>query len=139
MRSTPHPLNTRAILERLHSDTGKLLKIGNRLMAAVVSLGGIFCLMAFMGMQLAKQPEKTLHLQAFMFNYSEFAHIQEDTQTAPSDKSGTTVRKPNDPNWDGLMAGAGLGFNMGRNIPLIGVVVGPVIGAMIGYDMDSKI
>lgn len=139
MVPTTRPFNTRNLLERLHADTGKLLKIGNRLMAAVVCLGGVFCLMAFLGLQVTKQPEKVLHLQAFMFNYSEFAHIQEDALASNAGASPMSVHKANDPNWDGLMAGAGLGYNLGRNIPLIGCVAGPIIGAMIGYDMDSKI
>lgn len=132
--------NTRPLLERMHWETGKLLKIGNRLLAAVVSIGGIFCVMAFFSLQLVRQPEKVLHLQAFIFNYSEFAHVQEDrVPPLATPIHSTLATKANDPNWDGMMAGAGLGFNLGRNIPLVGSVAGPIIGAMIGYTMDSKI
>lgn len=129
----------RTFLESLHRRTEKLITIGNRTLAAVISLGSVFCLIAFACFHLAKQPEKTFHMQAFMFNYSDFSHAQADVVPTTSAQSTLHKNTPQDPNWDGAVAGSSLGFSIGRNIPLIGCVVGPVVGAMLGYELDSRI
>jgi len=129
---------TRPPLEVLHHRTGQLLTIGRRLLAAIVLLGSIFCVISLMTLHVLKNPEETLHTQAFMMNYTEFsktalAQAQVKQLAANHNKQNT------DPNWDGMLAGAGIGATLGRGIPMIGSITGPVIGALIGYQLDSRI
>ena len=132
-------IHCRTFLESLHRGTGKLIIIGNRTLAAIVALGSLFCLLAFGCFHLVRQPEKVFHMQAFMFNYSDFSHAEADALAASSASGRPKGNTPQDPNWDGVLAGSSLGFTLGRNIPLIGGVVGPVAGAILGYEMDSRI
>ncbi len=47
--------------------------------------------------------------------------------------------EPTDPNWDGALAGWGVGSAYGIFIPVIGPVAGPMLGAAIGYNLDSEL
>lgn len=47
--------------------------------------------------------------------------------------------EPTDPNWDGALAGLGVGGAYGIFIPVIGPVAGPMLGAAIGYKLDSEL
>lgn len=127
----------RKTLQALHTKTGELITVCNRMLAAVISLGSLFCLMLMASMVLAQKPEQVFHIQAFMINYSEFAKAEAPSDVAVAAQKAGPLHK--DPNWDGAVAGAGMGLTVGRNIPLIGGVAGPIIGALIGYRMDSKI
>lgn len=129
---------SRYILKSLHRTTGDVLTLCNRLMACALVLGTVFFLMTLASIHLSRQPEKLLNMQAFMFNYTEFAHVQAAPQASTTPASATANKKQ-DPNWDGTLAGTGLGFTLGRTIPLIGVIAGPIGGAMLGFQMDSKI
>jgi hypothetical protein len=90
---------------------------------------------------LIRNPEQTLHTQAFKFNYTEFASAaaHPSTDGTPANTPSTLSTQHTDPNWDGMLAGAGLGLTLGRNVPFIGYVGGSVLGAMLGYHLDSRI
>lgn len=128
---------TGPFLERLHQSTGVVLSLCNRLLAGVVALGSIFCLLVLGAVQLAHNPEKVLHTQSFNFNYNEFSQV--DAQSDLEGSAAKAVMSPKDENWDGVLAGVGLGYTVGRNIPLVGSVAGPLVGALIGYRLDSRI
>lgn len=131
------------LLETAHYRTGLLVKLGNRLLAGILVLGGLFCVMSVILTHLLKQPEAVLHLQAFAFNHSDFVQAEEGRVVSHNG----TLPKPktvpqdfnHDPNWDGAIAGASLGLAVGRDVPVIGLVLGPVIGAMVGYQLDARI
>ena len=130
-------------LKNMHASTGRMLTACNRLIAAVALLGSLFFLMMLASLHLSQQPEKILHLQAFSFNYSEFSHLRLanrlSTGVTPVVASQVALESLKDPVWDGALAGLGLGFTLGRTIPFIGGMVGPVAGAMLGYQLDSRI
>lgn len=128
----------RAALEALHRSTGELLKLGRRLLTAIIVMGTLFGMLCMAILNLLQQPEAFLNTQAFMFNYAEAARI-ESAPTMQTSSQPTLIAKPKDPNWDGTLAGASVGFNLGQNIPFIGIVGGPVLGAILGYQLDSKI
>ncbi len=128
----------RQLLESIRERIAHLLHSGNRLLACGLSLGAIFCVMAVYANQFIKAPEQALHLQDFMFNASEFAQAEQSwTELKPG--HSLEKQKPVDPNWDGTLAGISLGITVGRSIPVVGYVLGPIAGAMIGYQLDSKI
>lgn len=131
--------------QTLHSAVGLLVKSGSRLLITVITLGTVFCVITSCILQLSKSPEQTLYLKTFMFNYSEFSRVATRTGTdalkaarpEQTASNGRTVQQ--DPNWDGVLAGASLGYTLGRNVPFIGSVGGPLLGMAIGYQMDSRI
>jgi hypothetical protein len=130
----------------MHVTTGETITICNRLLAAVILLGSLFCLMLLASLQLARNPEEVLKLQAFAFNYNEFASLNRQEAQEQVLISANRKHFPpkgaepvEDPNWDGMLAGAGLGFTLARGLPFIGPVAGPVVGAVIGYRLDSRI
>jgi hypothetical protein len=130
--------HTQTILETIHHRTGRLVVLGNRLLAAIVLLGALFCVISVTALGILKNPEQFLHTQAFMMNYTEFSRAQAvltptHTERNPQDSDNT------DPDWDGMLAGAGIGATLGQNIPLLGSIGGPIIGAVIGYQLDSRI
>jgi hypothetical protein len=125
-------------LEALHHRTGRLVVFGNRLLAAIVLLGAMFCLISLMTLSLLQNPEKLLHTQAFMMNYTEFSQTESEEIPTSTLDAWPNVQAT-DPNWDGMLAGAGIGATFGQNIPLIGCIGGPIIGAIIGYQLDSRI
>jgi hypothetical protein len=127
-----------ATLESLHRNTGKLLRYGQRLLVAIFIMGPLFCLLSISILKLIRQPEAFLNTQAFMVNYTEAAQGDAASEITANNHV-LRVSKPKDPNWDGTLAGASVGFSLGQNIPLIGVIGGPVLGAIIGYEMDSRI
>lgn len=128
----------RTTLETLHHRTGRLVIFGNRLIVAVVLLGAMFCAISLVALSMIKNPERILHTQAFMMNYTEF--YQTESANTPFNPSGIQqTMQTSDPNWDGMLAGAGVGATLGQNIPLIGCIGGPILGAVIGYQLDSHI
>lgn len=128
----------RHLLEATRHRTAVLLRTGNRLLAGILSLGSIFCVLSVLFANLLKQPEQALQVQAFMFNYSDFSQAEQGLPLSSRLKPSQQV-KPHDPNWDGVIAGASLGLAIGRDIPVIGLVIGPVIGATLGYQLDSRV
>lgn len=133
------PDHTQLLLRSLHNQTGQLLTIGSRLLAAVVVLGSLFCLFSVAALYLFRHPERVFQTQAFMLNYAEFAHANNRQEQAATGPDHLRPQGHQDPDWDGAFAGASIGLTLGRNIPLIGYVAGPVAGALIGYKLDSKI
>lgn len=124
-------------LESMHHRTGLLLKYGQRLLCAAMVMGAGFCVFSFLVAQLLQQPEAYLHTQGFMFNYAEIAHGESAPAILANGHTGQKNQK--DPNWDGALAGASLGFTLGQNIPFIGAACGPVLGGILGYELDSRI
>jgi hypothetical protein len=125
-------------LESLHQNTGLLLKYGQRLFCAMIVMGTLFCMFSYAVAKVLKQPEAFLHTQGFMFNYAEMAQ----GDAAPYMKTNNLPMLPDhpkDPNWDGTVAGASVGFTIGQNNPIIGSGCGPVFGALLGYQLDSRI
>lgn len=129
----------RALLESLHYKTGKLLAYGQRLLAAIFLMGTLFCLLSLSILKLITQPEDFLNTQAFMVNYTEAVQSDAAPDAGLSKSQQSVKLKPKDPNWDGTLAGASVGFTLGQNIPLIGMLGGPVLGSILGYEMDSHI
>lgn len=135
------------LVDALHRYTGRLLVFGNRLLASVVILGTLFSLSVAGVTPCLQEPERFLQAQAFMFNYHEFQRSEQQVQThwlAASASTGLASSASvssfsKDPNWDGLVAGAGLGVVAGQEIPLVGFIVGPVLGAVLGYRLDERI
>ena len=121
-------------LEELHRKTGELLTWCNRLLATVVLLGTAFCLMLGGTMHLMSNPEELLATRAFNLNYMESA--EHEALANSGEVNGEAQR---DPEWDGMLAGGSLGLEVGRSIPFVGVFIGPVVGAAVGYEMDKKI
>lgn len=121
-----------------HHRTGLLIKGGNRLFAAVLLLGGLFSVLCTAFLNLLQKPEQSLHIQAFMFNQAEFAQAERG-ESGLSGLRKKPASKALDPNWDGAIAGAGLGFSAGQGIPMIGMIVGPLVGAVICYHLDDRI
>jgi len=128
-------------LKILHESIGSLLTLGHRLLAAILIMGSAFCLFSLVIFNILRQPELLLHNQAFLFNYasssSETSKVLNPIH--PGEVVGIKQNKPKDPNWDGTLAGASLGFTLGQNIPLVGMFIGPVFGGILGYEMDSRI
>lgn len=125
-------------LKATHQKAALLLRAGNRLLVYGLALGSLFCIFSVYATQFIQQPEQALRLQAFMVNYSEFNRVEQSIVSVGSSVQSKKL-KPQDPNWDGAVAGASLGLAVGRDIPIIGMVICPVIGAMVGYQLDSKI
>jgi hypothetical protein len=131
-------LEHRHDLKNLHRLTGAVLSLCNRLMVSVVVLGGAFFLMTLVSVRLANEPENILRMQGFMFNYTEFSRAETLQQPQAGSVSNASAR-PQDPDWDGALAGGGLGLTLGRTIPFVGVIIGPITGAMLGFKLDSRI
>jgi hypothetical protein len=131
------------LLEIAHYRTGLLVKLGNRLLLAIFLMGGLFCVMSVMLIHFLNRPEAVLHLHAFAFNYSDFVQAEEGRVVSHREmfSSQENARRDfsHDPNWDGAIAGASLGLAVGRDVPVVGLVFGPVIGAMVGYQLDTRI
>ncbi|WP_373532131.1 hypothetical protein [Vampirovibrio sp.] len=127
------------LLETAQARIALLVKLGNRLLAGILLMGGLFCVMSIMFTQLLKQPEQALQLQAFAFNYSDFAKVEKGRVLSARETTSPENAGLEDPNWDGTLAGASLGLAVGRDLPVIGWVIGPVVGAMLGYQLDSHI
>lgn len=125
-------------LKATHQKVALLLRAGNRLLVYGLALGSIFCLFSVYALQFIQQPEQALRLQAFMVNYSEFNRVEQPVVFVGSAMQSKKL-KPQDPNWDGAVAGASLGLAVGRDVPMIGMVICPVVGAMVGYQLDSRI
>lgn len=128
-------------LEASHRNLGAILFACNRLISMIVVLGGFFILMTLAALHLAGSPEKSLQMQAYMFNYLEFSQPAGTSRAqiasaVMAPEASATIR---DPNWDGTAAGLAAGFTMGRQIPFVGVFIGPIAGAIVGYRMDSRI
>lgn len=127
------------MLKVIHRRVGLLVQTGNRLLASVVVLGIMFGLLSVYSLQLLQHPEQVLRLQSFMFNYSEFSQVERNALSSGQAHALKVEKKSHDPNWDGAIAGASLGLAVGRDLPVIGLFVGPVVGATIGYELDSRI
>ncbi len=121
-----------------HYRTGLLIKGGNRLLAAVLLLGGLFAVLCTGFLNFLQKPEQSLQIQAFMFNQAEFAQAEQG-QSGLEGLRKAPVPKALDPNWDGALAGASLGWSAGQSIPMIGMLVGPLVGAIICYHLDERI
>jgi hypothetical protein len=136
----------RSVLELVHDRLGDVLRWSNRATAALVSLGSIFFLLAAFTIQIAREPDKMLHTQAFFYNYREFSEAnrlaviaKEETSTPPISGGEPDEDALKDPDWDGAVAGAAVGYSLGQSIPLVGFALGPVIGGFLGYKMDQRI
>ncbi len=125
---------TRAELQRIHARTGRLIMLCNRLLAAMVVLGVLFCAIMAGGMQVLSRPERFFATQAFSVNYME--STERETVLKTGQLNGQAQR---DPNWDGIVAGSSIGTTLGSSIPFVGPYLGPVAGAVVGYRMDSRL
>ncbi|WP_303673263.1 hypothetical protein [Vampirovibrio chlorellavorus] len=121
-----------------HNRTGLLIKSGNRLLAAVLLLGGLFAFGCTGFLNFMQKPEHSLQLQGFLFNQAEFAQAEQG-QAGLQGLRKSPVPKALDPNWDGAVAGASLGASAGQSIPMVGWIVGPLVGAAVGYHLDARI
>ncbi len=121
-----------------HQRTGLLIKGGNRLLAAVLLLGGLFAVGCTGFINFMQKPEQSLQIQGFMFNHAEFAQAERG-QSGLQGLRKAPEASALDPNWDGAVAGAGLGWSVGRSIPVFGSIVGPLVGAVICYHLDERI
>lgn len=126
-------------LESLHERIGGMLKLGNRLFAAVLLLGSLFSVVAVKSQIVLQHPAEALHLQAFQFNYSEFRQVEGGLSSRQIKTLARLWHKVNDPDWDGALAGLGAGLSIGQDIPMVGLILAPAIGAAIGYQLDSEI
>lgn len=125
-------------LYKTHQGTAILIQAGNRLLASVLLLGGLFAIGCTGFLNFLQKPEQPLHLQAFIFNQAEFAQAERG-ESGLNNLRKAPQRNVLDPNWDGALAGAGLGWSAGQSIPVLGIVIGPVLGAIVGYHLDERV
>ncbi|HEY9745116.1 MAG TPA: hypothetical protein V6C99_02740 [Oculatellaceae cyanobacterium] len=123
-------LDSRQFLETLHLKSGQLLVLSSRLLAMVLALGAFCSLVLLGGLLMTRHPEQVFQLESFQINYQELNRSAEP-------ETWTSVQL--DPAWDGALVGFGLGVEVGRMVPVIGVVAGPVFGAVLGYQLDKQI
>lgn len=140
-------MNLRQFLESLHWRMGQTLVIGSRTLAAIVALGAFFCLMMLGGLSMMRHPEQVFHTRLFQMNYAELKpETNSETHQQTSPKTGKNQALPStsdevglDPDWDGALAGFGVGYEVGQSIPVVGSIVGPMLGAVVGYQLDKQI
>lgn len=114
-------------VRRAHYVTGQWLFVINRLLFGFVALGLVFT-MGYMPLaNVVENPEVQLQAQAFQINYYEMVKSRQDEVVAT------------DPDWDGALAGMSTGYTMTRDLPFVLPMMGAVIGAVIGFQLDSKI
>jgi hypothetical protein len=113
-RQPARPAQIRPVLEAFHRRVGRLLRLCNGLLIAIIVAGMLFSLL----------------INALI------GHIPPDSPDTGRHRSAS---KSSDPNWDGLLTGAAWGMTLGQGIPLIGFIVGPVAGAGVGYDLDRRL
>lgn len=113
-------------IDRLHRQTGAMLLLMNRCLL-VCSLMGLVFVAGLVPLHfLFQQPQALLQTQAFEINYGASLRLkQQDIAT--------------DPVWDGTLSGMSLGYTYLQGFPLIGVVLGPVVGGFVGYTLDKRI
>lgn len=130
-------------LSLLHHKTGEVLRLCSRMMAAVVVLGTVFCLLLTGVVHVLQHPARVLKTQAFMVNQLETMETKKMLQQelARNANDDRTAQAPllHDPNWDGLLAGAGAGWTLGRSVPVLGAILGPAVGAWMGYQLDARV
>ncbi len=125
-------------LVTLHRKTGEVLIACYRLLATMTILGALFFMMTLTSFQLMQHPEQTFRIQGFSFNYSEFASTTSNAHSLANQGKPTDKLKK-DPSWDGFIAGLGIGASIGQAFPLVGHIVGPVVGALVAYQLDERI
>ena len=130
-----------ASLKALHRHLGNLFCMGRLLTVTVMVMGSLFCLLSLFLFRAVQHPEALLNAQGFMLNYAELHPLESASvkQTGRPEDSGIRHSQPTDPNWDGALAGASLGFNLGQSVPLFGAVGAPLLAAIISYELDTKI
>ena len=104
--------------------TGQMLLVLGQASIGCITLGVLFA-MAFPTLNgLLVKPEEQLRLQAFQINYFEMI---KRTQSV------------SDPDWDGALSGMSLGYALTRGYPFVIPAFGAAVGAVVGYELDSRI
>lgn len=108
--------------------TGRWVYALNRVMVGFLALGIVFTL-GFMPISaLIENPETQLQVQAFQINYYEMVKSRQDTGI-----------EAQDPDWDGVLSGMTTGYALTRNMPFVLPMMGALVGAAVGYQLDSRI
>lgn len=119
----------------LHERLGALLRICMRLMTVTLCLGVIFCSLVAGILKVSASPQSWIqeHRLAVSMVAPELAYPDLGKPVQPNRAMVC------DPNWDGLLVGGLWGATLGPNIPLVGGVAGPVLGATFGYLIDKNL
>ncbi len=130
-----------ASLKALHRQLGELFHLGRLLAVTIAVMGSLFTLLTVFMLKAVHHPETLLHAQGYLLNYKELHALEASSASQPPrfNDLQTSTRKPTDPNWDGALAGGSLGFNLGQNVPVIGLIGGPLLGAILGYELDKQL
>lgn len=111
-------------LRKIQESIERLLILGNRLIVIGVIGGSVFTATAILLAFLLASPQALLKTQGYEINVL-------DSQWEPSSEK--------DSNWDGMLAGASMGYSYGHAIPFWGSALGAAIGASVGYRLDDRI
>jgi hypothetical protein len=112
-----------SLLTAVHEALGQFLTWVARLLTLCLLSGALFLFGSVNLSAFLKAPEVTLQLEGAQLNVLELSPVADKRQ---------------DPDWDGAVAGFCLGLGYGQSNLLIGPVVGPAIGAFVGYQLDSR-
>ncbi len=101
----------------------QFLLMTTRVLSGIVFLGTLFIWFSIALGHLVMQPVQMLGMANAQALYQDF-HPE--------------TRHPEDPNWDGALAGFMLGCSLSQSIPVVGHVLGPTLGLVIGYQVDAQ-
>ncbi len=82
-----------------------------------------------------------MFLAVALFTISLVMHPERYIQVSapPASATEAAVEPGQDPNWDGALAGAGIGYSYGGYFPFLGAPVTALLGGIIGYQLDKSI
>lgn len=111
------------MIDRIHRSTGRLVRWTNAILFGAFTLGTAFVLLTLPLLKLAENPYQMLKGQTFMVNHIQLGAGQPQA----------------DPVWDGMLAGISTGYALGKGVPFMGVIAGPLLGALIGHQVDQDL
>lgn len=101
----------------------QFLLVTTRILSGIVFLGTLFICFCMVLAHLVRSP-----VQVMGGGYSQALYQDFYPET----------RQPSDPNWDGALSGFMLGCSLSQSIPIVGHVLGPTLGLVIGYQVDAQ-
>lgn len=114
-----------------HRLIGRMLSVTLKAAWTVVACGLFFTLITFWTQEIISQPLTLFKMEGTLVNMQDYAEINQTV----SNSSATAI----DPDWDGALAGFSLGCAYTSSIPIVGPVLSPLLGAIVGYQLDSSV